>query len=67
MRVKQVQKEEESSEMDSLDDKTSQATQDAGRLFKIWFVLDYFQQKFRPVYNQKNCHLIQPRSHGWVT
>jgi hypothetical protein len=43
MSVKQVQKEEESSEMDSSDYKTSQATQDAERLFKIWLVLDYFQ------------------------
>ena len=58
MRVKQVQKEGESSEMDSSDDKTSQETQDAGRLFKIWPVLDYFQQKFKSIWNQKNCHLI---------
>jgi len=49
MRVKQVQKEGESSEMDSSDDKTSQETQDAGRLFKIWPVLDYFQQKFKSI------------------
>jgi hypothetical protein len=43
MSVKQVQKEEESSEMDSSDDKTSQTTQDADKLFKIRLVLDYFQ------------------------
>jgi hypothetical protein len=67
MRVKQVQKEVESSEMDSLDDKIIQETQDAGRLSIIWPVLDYFQQKFRSVYNQKNCHLIQQWTHGWVT
>jgi len=34
VRVKQVQEKEESSEMDSSDDKISQRTQDAERLFK---------------------------------
>jgi hypothetical protein len=45
--------EEESSELESYDDKTSQETQGAGTLFKIWPVYEYCLQKFRSVYSPK--------------
>ena len=45
--------EEESSELESYDDKTSQEAQGAGRLFKIWPVYEYCLQKFRSVYSPK--------------
>ena len=45
--------EEESSELDSYDDKTSQEAQGAGRIFKIWPVYEYCLQKCRSVYSTK--------------
>ena len=51
--------EEESSTLDSYDDKRSQEAQVAGRLFKIWPVYEYFLQKFRSVYSPKNSHLMK--------
>ena len=53
VRLRQVQKEEESSELDSCDDKMSQQTQDASSLLRIWPMSEYFLWKFRSVYSPK--------------
>ena len=53
MRFRQVQKEEESSELDRCDDKMSQQTQDASRLLRIWPMFEYFLLKFMSVYSPK--------------
>lgn len=47
VKVKKVQSEEGSSELQSSDDKTSQETKDTGRVLKIQPVYEYFMQKFR--------------------
>jgi hypothetical protein len=53
--------EEESSKLDSSDDKISQQTQDAGKLFKIWPVCEYFYRNLGQFTVQsKNCHLMTP-------
>jgi hypothetical protein len=56
VKAKQIQYEEECNASDSYDDKTSQERQDVERLFKIQPVYEYFIQKFRSIYNPKNCH-----------
>jgi len=53
VRLRQVQKEEESSELDSCDDKMSQQTQDVSRLLRIWPMFEYFLRKLRSVYSPK--------------
>jgi hypothetical protein len=57
---------EECSELEGSDKKTNHEAQDAKRLFKIWPVYEYFLQKFRSIYNPKNCQLMKPQSHGRV-
>jgi len=53
VRLRQVQKEEESSELDRCDDKMSQQTQDASRLLRIWPMFEYFLLKFMSFYSPK--------------
>jgi hypothetical protein len=53
VRVKQVQKKEESSEMDNSDERTSLETEDADRLFNKRPVYQYSLRKFRSIYNAK--------------
>jgi hypothetical protein len=48
-----VQKEEESSELDTCDGKMSQQTQDARELLRIWPMYEYFLLRFKSVYSPK--------------
>jgi len=68
VRVKQIQWKEESSEMDSSDDKISQRTQDAERLFKYSLCKNISTEIYVCLQPKaKNCHFMKPQSHGSVT